>query len=169
MTNLPVEHSAMSYGKPGHLEPSALPQSAGLPARRKVSHRARCWWCWNNLCRLFLIKVWFQLAVVLSVMGWWLMRRDSPSTLAAVAITLVLSSWMMSRERIRRSLAGDHASSRLGGRVDDDWSSFERRLLCLDEINHKRNAQERKDRTACRIGIVCTVLAGIVAVAGFRN
>ena len=102
-------------------------------------------------------------------MGWWLMRRDSPSTLAAVAITLVLSSWMMSRERIRRSLAGDHASSRLGGRVDEDWSTFERPLLCLDEIHNKRKAQERKDRTACRIGIVCTVLAGIAAVAGFRN
>ena len=53
--------------------------------------------------------------------------------------------------------------------MDDDWAAFERRLLCLDEINNKRNAQERKDRTACRIGIVCTVLAGIVAVAGFRK
>ena len=95
------------------------------------------------------------------------MRRDSPSTLATVSIILVLSSWMMSRERIRRSLAGDLASSSLGGRVDDDWSTFERSFLCLDEINHKRKAQERKDRTACRIGIVCTLLAGIVAVVGF--
>ena len=159
----------MSFGKPGDLPVLAVPPSAERPARRHISLRARCWWCWNNLCRLFLIKVWFQLAVVLTVMGWWLMRRDSPSTLAAVAITLVLSSWMMSRERIRRSLAGDHASSRLGGRVDDDWSTFERPLLCLDEIHNKRKAQERKDRTACRIGIVCTVLAGIAAVAGFRN
>jgi len=73
------------------------------------------------------------------------------------------------RERIRRSLAGDHASSGLGGRVDDDWSTFERPLLCLDEINLKRKAQEKKDKTACRIGIVCTVLAGIVAVVGFQN
>lgn len=101
-------------------------------------------------------------------MGWWLWHRDNPSTMATVAIILVLSSWMMSRERIRRSLAGEHASSRLGGRVDDDWSTFERPFLCLDEINHKRKAQERKDRTACRIGIVCTVLAGLVAVIGFR-
>ena len=108
----------------------------------------------------------FQLAVVLSVIGWWLLSRDSASTVAAVAITLILSSWMMSRDRIRRSLAGDQASSRPGGRVDDDRSAFERPFLCLDEINDKRKAQERKDRMACRIGIVCTVLAGIVAVAG---
>ena len=109
------------------------------------------------------------MAVVLSAIGWWLLKRDSPSTLAAVSITLVLSSWMMSRERIRRSLAGDHASSRLGGRVDDDWSTFERPFLCLDEINNKRKAQERKDRTACRIGIICTVLAGIIGICGTRN
>jgi len=146
-----------------------VPQCAVRAAGIKISLRARCLWCWNNLCRLLLIKVWFQLGVVLSVMGWWLLRRDSPSTLATVAITLVLSSWMMSRERIRRSLAGDNASSRLGGRVDDDWSTFERPFLCLDEINNKRKAQERKDRTACRIGIICTVLAGIVAVVGFRG
>jgi hypothetical protein len=138
-------------------------------ANFKVPIRAKCWWCWQNFCRLVLIKVWFQLAVVLSAVGWWMLRRDSPSTLAAVAIILALSSWMMSRERIRRSLAGDNAQSGLGGRVDDDWSTFERPLLCLDEINLKHKAQEKKDRTACRIGIVCTFLAGVVAVVGFRN
>jgi len=109
------------------------------------------------------------MAVVLSATGWWLLRRDGPFTLATVSITLVLSSWMMSRERIRRSLAADHATSSLGGRVDDDWSTFDRPRLCLDDINNKRKAQEKKDKTACRIGIVCAVLAGIVAVIGFRK
>ena len=169
MTHPSADQSAAPFGKRSGLALLTAHHSHDHPTRPKISIRAKCWWCWHNLCRLVLIKVWFQLAVVLAAMGWWLLRRDGPATLAAVSITLVLSSWMMSRERIRRSLAGDNAQSGLGGRVDDDWSTFERPLLCLDEINHKRKAQEKKDRNACRIGIVCTVLAGIVAVVGFRN
>jgi hypothetical protein len=163
----PDPHAA--FAKPAGLVLLRTHKSRKHYAYSKVPIRAKCWWCWHNFCRLFLIKVWFQLAVVLTAMSWWLLRRDSPSTLATVSITLVLSSWMMSRERMRRSLAGDKAHWGLGGRVDDDWSTFQRPLVSFDEINAKRTAQERKDRTAFRIGIVCTVLAGVVGVIGFRN
>ena len=169
MTHQRLDHSAPAFGQHHGLAPLPTGQKAGHSARNKVPLRAACWLGWQNLCRLFLIKVWFQAAVVLSVTGWWLWNRDSASTVATVSITLVLSSWMMSRERIRRSLVSERTSSGLGGRMDDDWTTFERPFLCLEEINQKRKAQERKDRTACRIGIVCTVVAGIVAVVGFRN
>ena len=137
-------------------------------ARPKVPLGALCQCGWNNLCRLFLMKVWMQTALGLGAMGWWLSRRDSAATFATVVITLVLSSWMMSRERIRRSLAGERSPSGLGGKVNNDWSNFERPLMCLDEINQKRKAQEQKDRTAFRMGLVFTLLAAVVAVLGFR-
>jgi hypothetical protein len=137
--------------------------NTSLPAFRncpRVSLSSRCRCCWQNLCRLLLTRTWLHGGLVLGALGWWLWQRDAPSTVSAVSVILVLSSWMMNRERIRRALAG---------RADDDWSTFNRPLLSLDEINHRRQAQERKDRIACRLGLLCTVLAGIVAVVGFRN
>ena len=144
------------------------------PSRRRtsrinVSLPARFRWCRQNLCRLLLIKVWFQMALVLAALGWRVQRNDSPSTVAAVSVTLVLSSWMMSRERIRHSFAGDKFLWGFGGRVDDDWATFGRPLLCLDEINRKRKLQEHKDQVAFRVGLACTMLAGVVAYIGVER
>src|SRR5688572_25630000 len=133
MSHPSPDPAAPAFGKRTSLAFVPARQFTHHAAHPKTPFRTKCLWCWHNLCRLVLIKVWFQLAGVLSVMWWWLLRRDIPSTLATVSITLVLSTWMMSRERIRRSLAGDHVSPGLGGKMDDDWSTFARPLLCLDE------------------------------------
>src|SRR5687767_3153739 len=115
------DHSPAAFGSGNGLVLLSTHKSRDPLAGSRVSLQAKGWWCWNNLCRVVLIKVWFQMAMVLCAMGWWLVNRDTASTVATVVIILVLSSWMMSRERIRRSLAGELASSRLGGRMDDDW------------------------------------------------
>ena len=116
-----------------------------------------------------MLKVWFQGGVGLVAVGWWLWQRDLHATLGAVVVLLVLSLWSMSRERIRRNLTGDRAESGLAGRADDDWSSLGRPLLCLDEINLRRKSQEKKDRMAFRIGILYTVLAGVIVALGFQK
>src|SRR6188768_2830067 len=85
---------------------TVMAPSRGRTSRIKVSLPVRLRWCRQNVYRLVLIKVWFQLALVLATVGWWVWRNDAPSTVAAVSVILVLSSWMMSRERIRHSFAG---------------------------------------------------------------
>jgi hypothetical protein len=168
MTPQSTNQADAVFGKDTGLILLSTRRSRAHAAQRGVPLKAKCRCCWQNLCRLILTKVWFQLAAVVSAAGWWLLKRDSPSTLAAVAIILVLGSWMMSRERIRRNFGGDKASWGLGGRIEDDWSTLDRPLVSLDEINLKRTAQEKKDRLAFRIGVVCTVLAGIIGIAGTR-
>ena len=144
-------------------------QSLTRTPSEKVTLLTKFSWCWENLCRLLLIKVWVQMTIVLCIAGWWLMHRDSSSTLSTVAITLVLGSWMMNRERIRNSLAGETTRPGWSCRVVDDWTSLQHPLRSLDELNRQRELQQRKDKFAFRFGIVCSVLAGVIAVLGFQN
>jgi len=140
-----------------------------LPFRPRVSLRAKVRWGWQNLCRLFLTKPGFQVALVLAITGWWLPRRDIPATLAAISLIMILSTWLMNRERIRRHLAADHPARHAGSRPEDDWTPLVRPLLTLDEINARRRCQEQKDRTAFRLGLACTLLAAVVGVIGFQG
>jgi hypothetical protein len=140
-----------------------------LTLRSRVSLRVRVRWGWQNLCRLLLTKPGFQVALVLAITGWWFPRRDIPATLAAISLIMILSTWMMHRERIRRHLAADKSGWQCGSRPEDDWTPLVRPLLTLDEINTRRRRQEQKDRTAFRLGLACTLLAAVIGVAGFQK
>ncbi len=140
--------------------------SALLPPS-KHTIRTRWRWFWQNLGRLFLIKVWFQCALVLAVIAWWLQGRNPASTLCAALLIMVVSSWMMNRERIRRHLSGDSTGKGRAGRAEDDWLPLDRPLLTLQEIEARCRVQAKKDRTAFRVGLACTVLAAVMGIAGF--